>query len=207
MKSTNNTRNRSVSTIRNVWFLSSLLLCLGWSIWGIILFSQQTWSIGELGDFFGGGLGGFAILAILYTAKIQADQLRLQQLDTDEAGVLRTFETLKPELEGLSMRIVSKLAKAKLVGLTSSDFDTMAKKYREDGDRTVFLRFIRRMRLDNLRNVTDPEAREAIDRFSLMMKLIESALNKIEDEKSEERDDFCEAIRSTELYKCFDQVF
>lgn len=207
MKLSNQRRNVSAFIARNVWFISSLFLCLGWSAWGVILFSQHTWAIGELGDFFGGGLGGFAIVAILYTAKIQADQLRIQRLDFDEAGVLRTFETLKPELEGLSMRIVSKLSKAKVVGLTASEFNSMAKKFREDEDRTVFLRFMRRMQLTNLRNVTDPDASDAIKRFLLMMTLIEVALTKIEREKSVKYDDFCEAIRSTELYQCFDKVF
>jgi len=199
-------KSSSAPAARNIWFVTSLALCTGWTIWGVTLFATNSWTVGELGDFFGGGLGGFAILAILYTAKIQAEQLRLQQLDTEEAGVLRTFETLKPELEGLSMRIVSKLAKAGLVGLTSSEFQKMAIKYREDGDRTVFLRFMRRMQLNNLAEVTQPEPAEAIRRFIVMMNLIKVALDKIESKKPDDSD-FCEAIRSTELYQCFIKVF
>ena len=63
--------SRYLNLIAFTW-IASVLWCLG----GVYLFivSDKSWTIGELGDFFGGGLGGLAIIALIYTASLQREQ-------------------------------------------------------------------------------------------------------------------------------------
>ena len=69
--------------------------------------------------------------------RLQIGQINSQQNESFEAGVFRIFEALKPEVEGLSVRIVSKAIKAEIVSDDDEHFSEMLKKY-HDGDRTVF---------------------------------------------------------------------
>ena len=107
----------------NIIILIGSLLSLAWIVWGVLIFSDSislnyVWARGELGDYFGGGLGAISVLFIVYTVWLQIGQIDAQQNESFEAGVFRIFQALKPELEGLSARIVSKAIKA---GLVSED--------------------------------------------------------------------------------------
>ena len=184
-----------------------------WCGFGVYLFlvgppDDRSWTTGELGDFFGGGLGGLAIISLLYTASLQGKQLEKQRLDMEEAGLLRTFEALRPEAEGLSMRIIAKLVDAKLVGLSFSQFQEMSEKYRGDGDRTVFLRAMQKLNIaDVLRSGSeDPEVQEALSRFRSILKTLDESLKELEKD-SGRTNDFCNALRSTELFHCYTSVF
>lgn len=159
------------------------LICISWCAWGFYLFwgglaPDSAWSIGELGDFFGGGLGGLAIIALLYTASLQSKQLEKQRVDMEETGLLRTYETLRPEAEGLSMRIISKLVKAKLVGITTLQFNEMAEKFRLHGDRTVFLRALKKgeVRCIIAQPDLDPDLRETIKRFEQILRSLDRSV-------------------------------
>ena len=118
-------RSSGLSKIHS-WINITIGLILFWLIGGVYLFLKpehnQFWGLGELGDYFGGGLGGLAILMIIYTAKLQANQLELQSSELKESGVMRSYELFKPELEGLSVRIVSKLSNSDKVKISNDDF-------------------------------------------------------------------------------------
>jgi hypothetical protein len=187
------------------------ILGFGWLIWGYFIFFDPLafdyeWARGELGDYIGGGLGGIAVLFIVYTVWLQIGQIKSQQNESFEAGVFRIFQALKPELEGLSVRIVSKALKAKIVLDDGEEpFSEMLKKY-HDGDRTVFLRALQKskychaIRLNN----DDKELDESIGRFKNIMGLLDKSLKVtvINDD-----DDFSRAIKSTEIYATYDKCF
>ena len=116
----------------------SLVCILGWVYWGYILFFSQTgypyiWARGELGDFLGGGLGGIAVVIVIYTLWLQICQLTEQRNETFEAGVFRMFDVLQPEVQNLSARIISKLIINKLVKEDDESFDEMLHKFQEKG--------------------------------------------------------------------------
>ena len=75
-----------------LWKNITIGLVFLWLIGGIYLFikpeHKQFWSIGELGDYFGGGLGGLAIVMIIITTMLQADQLDMQtkQLESQSSN-------------------------------------------------------------------------------------------------------------------------
>jgi hypothetical protein len=169
---------------------------------------DYKWARGELGDFVGGGLGGITVVFITYTVWLQIGQINSQQNEIFEAGVFRIFEALKPELEGLSARIISKTIKAKIVSDDDEPFDAMLKKFRS-GDRTVFLRAMQKSKYCNaIRSCPDEkELKEAMDRFSKIMKLLKNSLNET---ATNSDDDFANAIKSTEIYetykKCFETI-
>ena len=125
-------RSSGLSKIHS-WINITIGLILFWLVGGVYLFLKpehnQFWGLGELGDYFGGGLGGLAILMIIYTAKLQANQLELQSSELRESGVMRSYELFKPELEGLSVRIVSKLSNSDKVKISKSDFNLLYEKY------------------------------------------------------------------------------
>jgi hypothetical protein len=189
------------------------ILAIVWLIWGYSIFFDPLafdykWARGELGDFVGGGLGGITVVFITYTVWLQIGQINSQQNETFEAGVFRIFEALKPELEGLSARIISKTIKAKIVSDDDEPFDAMLKKFRS-GDRTVFLRAMQKSKYCNaIRSCPDEkELKEAMDRFSKIMKLLKNSLNET---ATNSDDDFANAIKSTEIYetykKCFETI-
>ena len=185
-------------------------LVLGWVVVGCYIFFYPNafnfdWTRGELGDYVGGGLGGITVAFIIYTVWLQIGQINSQQNETFEAGVFRIFEALKPELEGLSARIISKTIKAKIVTDDGEPFDAMLKTFRS-GDRTVFLRAMQKSKYCNaIRSCPDEkELKEAMDRFSKIMKLLDKSLS--ETAKNDD-DDFSKAIKSTEIYETYRKCF
>jgi hypothetical protein len=200
----------------NIVVAICLILSLIWISWGILIFfyqpSDYEWSRGEIGDFVGGGLGGIAVFAIIYTLwiqikqiKVQQDQIKNQQNETFEAGVFRIFEGLKPEVEGLSVRIISKVLKANLVKASLKDFETMLEKYHTK-DRTVFLRTMQKSEYCMVikQGQADKDLNIAITRFLKIMKLLKNSLNQTTNKTDR---DFAEAIKSTEIYQTFEKCF
>lgn len=186
------------------------ILAIVWLIWGYSIFFDPLsfdykWARGELGDFVGGGLGGITVVFITYTVWLQIGQINSQKNETFEAGVFRIFEALKPELEGLSARIISKTIKAKIVSDDDEPFDAMLKKFRS-GDRTVFLRAMQKSKYCNaIRSCPDEnELKEAMDRFSKIMKLLDKSLRQT---VKNDDDDFSKAIKSTEIYETYRKCF
>jgi hypothetical protein len=68
-----------------------------------------------------------------------------QDRENAEATVLRAFEVLKPELEGVAAQIVSKLSAANVIPL-KDDVGTLKRKF--NGDRSVFLRELQKVDVD-----------------------------------------------------------
>jgi hypothetical protein len=188
------------------------ILGFGWLIYGYSIFFDPLafdygWARGELGDYIG-GLGGISVLFIVYTLWKQVGQINSQQNESYEAGVFRIFEALKPELEGLSVRIVSKLLKAKIVSEDGEEpFIEMLKKYR-GGDRTVFLRALQKSKYCHAirLNHEDEELVKSINRFKNIMALLDKSLKEtvINDDDD---GDFSRAIKSTEIYATYDKCF
>ena len=178
---------------------STIILTVIWILITIYFFyfideTGYTWSRGEIGDFIGGGLGGIALIIIIFTSYLQGQDLR-------EAGIFRSFQALSPEAENVSVRIISKIIKAKLVNDSEKDFDLMLKKFR-DGDRSVFLRAMKDDMYSNIihspKNNKDIE--DACKRFENLVNVVyKNIVNK--------DDDFSKAIRATEVFDVFIHVF
>ena len=194
-----------------LWKNITIGLVFLWLIGGIYLFikpdHKQFWSIGELGDYFGGGLGGLAIVMIIITTMLQADQLDMQtkkiesqSSELKESGVLRSYELFKPELEGLSVRIVSKLIKSSLIE-TTDNFNDLYEKYKYD--KTVFLREIKKIIDINNKKILgkDKELNTAISDYKTLCRKLEISL-----EDASPEDDFSKAMRATEIFKCYKEL-
>ena len=199
-------RSSGLSKIHS-WINITIGLILFWLVGGVYLFLKpehnQFWGLGELGDYFGGGLGGLAILMIIYTAKLQANQLELQSSELRESGVMRSYELFKPELEGLSVRIVSKLSNSDKIKISKSDFNLLYEKYQVKGDKTVFLREIQKIIQSKNGEISglDSEADEAINRYKDICYKLEQYL-----QDEETGDDFSKAMRSTEIFQCYNAL-
>ena len=185
-----------------------LTMAVGWIVYGINIFYNPDafdypWGRGELGDFLGGGISGVSVLFIIYTVWLQIKQIGSQQNETFEAGVFRVFQTLKPELEGLSVRIISKAIKANPQLEKQEQFSDMLDKY-HGKDRTVFLRAMQKSEyIQTIQsNHNDVALIDAVDRFASIMKLINNSLNRT---KENADDDFAEAIKATEIYKAYEK--
>jgi hypothetical protein len=196
--------------VKNIAYFSILLITIWISI-GIYLFfisdNNYIWTIGELGDYFGGGIGAVAVLSIVYTMWIQHKQINEQKEEMHEAGVFRVFQALKFECEGLSARIISKVIKSKLYKLKDgeADFQKMLKKFHQN-DRTVFLRamqkdkFLKVIKLRNKDKDKDKELKASCERFRKMLILLDNSLEHI---KELDGKDFTNAIKSTEIYQAY----
>jgi hypothetical protein len=216
---------------KNYWtgalvLLVGVLLALWWLDYGYSIFYgssffhehgfDQEWARGELGDFIGGGLGGIAIWFLIYTIILQITSLKTQKNDSFEAGVFRIFEALKPELQGLSARIFSKLLKKKPTLEEKSElFKEMLGKF-HDKDKTVFLRAMQKdiycneiklvvKELDGKKDQTKyDELERAIERFRNIMNLLKNSLDKTEIHND---GDFSAAIKATEVYQTYRKCF
>lgn len=187
-----------------------LILVLFWLIYGYSIFYNPLafdykWERGELGDYVGGGLGGITVFFIIYTVWLQIGQIKSQKNESFEAGVFRIFEALKPEVEGLSVRIISKAIKEKNVLDDDEPFREMLKKFHR-GDRTVFLRAMQKSKYHDAiqSDCDDKDLKDAIKRFKNIMKLLENSLD--ETVKNGD-DDFSLAITSTEIYETYRKCF
>ena len=137
-------------------FLLALVMGLTafWLWWGVNLFTSRDYSPGEPGDFFSGGV----IFLIIYITFLQLLQMAKQDKENAEATVLRAYEVLKPELEGVAGQIVSKLYKIGAIDRkqTATEFAVLKLKFLDD--RSVFLRELQkpayRLAIESL---TDPE--------------------------------------------------
>ena len=118
-----------------------------------------------------------------------------------EAGIFRSFQALSPEAENVSVRIISKIIKAKLVNDSEKDFDLMLKKFR-DGDRSVFLRAMKEDIYSNIIHASknNKDIEDACKRF-------ENLVNVVYKNIENKDDDFSKAIRATEVFDVFFHVF
>jgi len=190
-----------ISKIIKIWTIITIGLVTLWLVFGIYLFLEpehkQFWSIGELGDYFGGGLGGLAIVMIIVTTILQGKQLHYQSSELKESGVMKAYELFKPELEGLSVRIVSKFYGSSMVNRTH-DFNDLYKKYQSD--KTVFLREIPKM-IDKVPPELDKELSAAIKDYQNICEMFETNLK-----DPAISNDFEMAMLKTEIFKCYNAL-
>lgn len=204
-------RNK-VGAITILIILFGIFLCVAWIVYGFKIFFSDSiplnyvWARGELGDYFGGGLGGISVLFIVAAVWLQIDQIQDQQKETFEAGVFRIFQALKPELEGLSARIVSKTIKAGLVTEDPNEpFSEMLKTFQRS-DRTIFLRALQKPKYSNPIKVgyENADLKEAVERYRKIMDLLDKSLSKT---VTKHDDDFSQAIKATEVYVTYEKCF
>jgi hypothetical protein len=169
---------------------------------------SETWSKGEVGDFIGGGLGGIAVLGVIFTIKLQMNQLKEQEKQDAMATTLRVYELLKPEIENLSSRIIKKIKLGQLKG--DDNFDEMLKKFKAN-DRTVFLRAMQKHNYKNPGVFAAAKDRDqgtelhtAIKRFTVIMDYFD---NELENVPGDDHNGFTGAIKQTEIYKTYKDCF
>lgn len=190
-------------------FWLGLFVFVIWVIFGVYLFAMEpfqfSWTRGEIGDFLN-GLGGIALVIIGPTALYQYSQLKEQMNQNYEEGVFRTFETLKPELENISVRIVAKAMISKTEKSTLLDgesFEDLRARFWEY-DRTVFLRTIAKAEfvefLEGKIVEGDSDLVNAIKRFGSMMYFLDEYV-----EKGNHNADnaFRSALKATEVFITF----
>ena len=185
--------------------IATLFFASAWIALGVYLFIGGNWAIGELGDFFGGGIGALTIIILVYTVWDQYKQKAKLEKDFFEANVFRTFEALKPEAENLSVRVIAKIQKSQLIEFSEKSFEEMLTKFRDKGDRTVFLRAMQKKKFKNIltsEKLKDHEAQQAVIRFRNLLLVVENGLKQIEKNSSSE-DDFVRAIKSTEIFEAY----
>ena len=121
-----------------------VILCTAaWLFWGVQIFFIRSagFSPGEPGDF----VSGSVIFLVIYITFLQLTHMARQDRENAEATVLRAFEVLKPDLEGVAGQIVSKLSAANVLSL-KDDVDTLRSKFKDD--RPVFLRELNKANVD-----------------------------------------------------------
>ena len=195
---------------RAFWF--GVMIFIIWVMIGVYLFTMEpfqfSWSRGEIGDFLN-GLGGIALVIIGPTALYQYSQLKEQMNQNYEEGVFRTFETLKPELENLSVRIVAKAVTSKTEKsslLDDESFEQLRRRF-WDFDRTVFLRAIAKPDfiefLETKVKRGDTDLIDAIQRFGSMMLFLHEYVEK---EKPHVDLTFRSALKATEVFITFNHL-
>ena len=193
-------------------FLVGVILFIAWVGIGVYLFAmdpfEYSWSRCEVGDFLN-GLGGIALVIIGPTALWQYVQLKEQQKQAYEEGVFRTFETLKPELENISVRVVAKSVKklpdvSKI--LEGEQFEDLRDRFWRV-DRTVFLRTMQKKEfigyLEKCVLEGDEDVKESLGRFGGMMLFLNNYVDR-ENEYIEQ--DFKQALQSTEVFTTYNRL-
>ena len=184
-----------------------ITLWIAIGIWLFFYFQQPeylTWKIGELGDYFGGGLGGIAVVGVTYTIWTQGRQLKDQDIQDTRATTLRIYELLKPEVENLAARIISRLRSNPKI---KEPFDEMLEKFK-GGDRTVFLRAMQKIDFRKVlkKSKGDPEDKElnkAVKRFKSILTLFQKDIVR----SSKEDVAFADAMKQTEIYQTYSVCF
>jgi hypothetical protein len=184
-----------------------ITLWIAIGIWLFFYFQQPeylTWKIGELGDYFGGGLGGIAVVGVTYTIWTQGRQLKDQDIQDTRATTLRIYELLKPEVENLAARIISRLRSNPKI---KEPFDEMLEKFK-GGDRTVFLRAMQKIDFrevlkeskGDLKREKVEELDKAVGRFDDILGLFHKEL---EISSSKKDEGFAKAMKQTEIYATY----
>jgi hypothetical protein len=111
------------------------LLCAALAYWKASG-SDEDWLADHGADLIAAFSGAVAFIFVAIAALQQVHQSRQSEL-------LTTFELLKPDLEGLSMRIA---LNGRIVGNSNEDFKAAAERYKRDFlvDRTAFVRVFAR---------------------------------------------------------------
>ena len=200
---------KGAGNILSKWALHiGFMIFLVWVALGVFLFFylepyNYEWSRGEVGDFLN-GLGGLALILVGPTAVWQYRQLQEQQKQSYEEGVLRIFETLKPELENLSIRIFAKamgVNSYSVPELEGETFETLRDRFWKF-DRTVFLRQLQKpsiiVELEDCIQSNDRELRESLERFLEMMEFLS---NYVGTKDKNVENDFKAALKATEIFQ------
>ena len=197
----------SLKEVGNKAAVGFVVLCTGaWLFWGVqIFFIRSTgFSPGEPGDF----VSGSVIFLVIYITFLQLTQMARQDRENAEATVLRAFEVLKPELEGVAAQIVSKLAAANVLSL-KDDVETLKSKFKDD--RSVFLRELHKANVDQAATkfiaewdlTTGPEAalqkgKVALERYRDLMSALDQNLSELQ---GNEKAKIADSVKATDIYR------
>lgn len=178
-------------------------LTFAWLYWGYFLFTSDKWSLGEPGDF----VSGATIFLIIYVTALQLYQMDKQDQENMDATLLRSYEVLKPEIEGAAAQVVSKLYESQLVDFsgTGTDMATLNEKFLKD--RTVFLRELQKSSYANALTlaVTNSKYGDAKRCITRLTELTVAVVG--EDGKGQSHDDvrgqFLAALKQTDVYLAY----
>ena len=196
----------SFRDIGNKAAVAFVLVCTGaWLFWGVQIFfvGSASFSPGEPGDF----VSGSVIFLVIYITFLQLAQMARQDRENAEATVLRAFEVLKPELEGVAAQIVSKLTAASVLSL-KDDVDTLKRKFKDD--RSVFLRELQKVDVDQAATkfiaeraiVNGPQdtlqkADAALKRYKNLMSALDQNLSEL---KGNTKVKIADSVVATDIY-------
>lgn len=184
-----------------------VILCTAaWLFWGVQIFFIRSagFSPGEPGDF----VSGSVIFLVIYITFLQLTQMARQDRENAEATVLRAFEVLKPELEGVAAQIVSKLSAANVLSL-KDDVETLKSKFKDD--RSVFLRELNKANADQAAAkfiaewdiTTDPETalqegKVALERYRDLMSALDQNLSELQGNTKAK---IADSVKATDIYR------
>lgn len=197
----------NLKEVGNKVVVGFVILCTAaWLFWGVqIFFIRSTgFSPGEPGDF----VSGSVIFLVIYITFLQLTQMARQDRENAEATVLRAFEVLKPELEGVAAQIVSKLSAANVLSL-KDDVETLKSRFKYD--RSVFLRELNKANVDQAATkfiaewdiTTDPEAavqkgKRALERYRDLMSALDHNLSELEGNTKAK---IADSVKATDIYR------
>ena len=176
-----------------------------WLLWGvhIFIFRSPSFGPGEPGDF----VSGSVIFLVIYITFLQLAQMARQDRENAEATVLRAFEVLKPELEGVAAQIVSKLSAASVLSL-KDDMGTLKSKFKDD--RSVFCRELQKVDVDQaaIKFVTKraiasgpqdtlQQADAALKRYKHLMSALDHNLSEL---KGNTKIKIVDSVEATDIY-------
>lgn len=193
-----------VKTVNDLGVAIVIILTSSWLLWGVNIFllGSAEYSPGEPGDF----LSGSVIFLVIYITFLQLAQMRRQDRENAEATVLRAFEVLKPEMEGVAGQVVSKLSAAGVV-LLEDDLGSLKHKFTTD--RSVFLRELQKFDLNQTASSFNLKVAErgstseylvkaemACRRYAELLSALENNITELKAEKGA----IASAMKSTDIF-------
>lgn len=186
---------------KSEWLIA--ILTAGWFAWGakIFFFPPYDYSPGEPGDFFSAAL----VLLVAYVTYMQMMQMKSQAKENYESSILRAYELLRHDLEGVAAQLVSKLIKSGVLNVVSTEAE-LKDKFKKD--RSVYLRELHKLddvtnqikkgSATSLQQEQDLEsARAACERYCDLIGALDE--NMTEDDNGDSR--VAKAIKATDVYK------
>jgi len=180
------------------------VLTVAWFVWGakVFLFPPYDYSPGEPGDFFSAAL----VFLLAYVTYMQMEQMKRQEKENYEASILRAYELLRPDLEGVAAQVVSKLVKSAVLTVGSSEAELKEKFVK---DRSVYMRELHKLeplsRHINKDYAASPQqkqdlesARKACERYGQLIGALVENLD--EDNPNNKGSKVAKAIKATDVY-------
>jgi len=137
---------------------------------------------------------------------MQMEQMKRQEKENYEASILRAYELLRPDLEGVAAQVVSKLVKSAVLTVGSSEAELKEKFVK---DRSVYMRELHKLeplsRHINKDYAASPQqkqdlesARKSCERYGQLIGALVENLD--EDNPNNKGSKVAKAIKATDVY-------